>query len=67
MTQHNLALAYSDRIRGDKAENLERAITCYKNALQGYETAEDWLNAAEIVLKLGKIYVDRGEWYKGKD
>jgi tetratricopeptide (TPR) repeat protein len=64
-TQNNLGNAYSDRIRGDKAENLEKAITCYKDALQGAETGGDWLNAAEIALKLGKIYVDQGEWYKG--
>jgi tetratricopeptide (TPR) repeat protein len=60
-TQNNLAAAYLNRIRGEKAENLERAITCYKDALQGYETGGNWLNAAEIALNLGKIYVDQGE------
>ncbi|MFM6270316.1 MAG: tetratricopeptide repeat protein, partial [Dolichospermum sp.] len=34
MTQNNLALAYSDRIRGDKAENLETAIAYYQEALK---------------------------------
>jgi tetratricopeptide (TPR) repeat protein len=38
---------------------------CYQNALQGYETAGDFLNAAEMGLTLGKIKVDRGEWYQG--
>ncbi|NEO31989.1 MAG: CHAT domain-containing protein, partial [Symploca sp. SIO3C6] len=34
MTQNNLATAYSDRIRGDKADNLESAIAFYQAALQ---------------------------------
>ncbi len=33
-SQNNLAIAYSDRIRGDKADNLERAIECYTAALE---------------------------------
>ncbi len=64
-TQNNLANAYSNRIRGDKAENIKEAVMCYQNALQGYETAGDFLNAAEMGLTLGKIKVDRGEWYQG--
>lgn len=64
-TQNNLAAAYSNRIRGDKAENIKQAVMCYQNALQGYETAGDFLNAAEMGLTLGKIKVDRGEWYQG--
>jgi tetratricopeptide (TPR) repeat protein len=66
-TQNNLAITYAERIQGDKAENSEKSCNYYQNALQGYETAGDWLNAAEIALTLGKIYVDRGEWYKGLD
>ena len=31
--QNNLAAAYSDRIREDKAENIEMAIACYGLAL----------------------------------
>jgi CHAT domain-containing protein len=34
MTQYNLADAYSNRIRGDKAENLEQAIARYTEALK---------------------------------
>ena len=30
----NLANAYSDRIRGDRAENLEQAIAAYQQALE---------------------------------
>lgn len=66
-TQNNLAIAYSERIRGDKPENLDKSCNYYQNALQGYEKSGDWLNAAETALTLGKIYVDRGEWYKGLD
>ncbi len=33
-TQNNLALAYSDRIRGERADNLEQAIATYQLALQ---------------------------------
>jgi CHAT domain-containing protein len=35
-TQNNLAIAYSDRIRGEKAQNIEGAIECYTNALSVY-------------------------------
>ncbi|WP_139240498.1 CHAT domain-containing protein, partial [Geitlerinema sp. PCC 9228] len=33
-TQNNLANAYSDRIRGERAENLEQAIAAFEAALQ---------------------------------
>jgi CHAT domain-containing protein/DUF2075 family protein len=36
LTQHNLAIAYSNRIRGEKADNIERAIRYDKNALEVY-------------------------------
>jgi len=35
-TQYNLANAYNDRIRGEKAENIELAIASYTNALSVY-------------------------------
>ncbi|MBR8832682.1 MAG: tetratricopeptide repeat protein [Stigonema ocellatum SAG 48.90 = DSM 106950] len=35
-TQNNLGLAYSNRIRGEKAENLEQAIQFYQAALTEY-------------------------------
>ncbi|MFM6350410.1 MAG: tetratricopeptide repeat protein, partial [Dolichospermum sp.] len=44
-TQNNLANAYSNRIRGDKADNLERAITAYQEALKVYTFdafPQDW-------------------------
>jgi hypothetical protein len=36
MTQNNLGIAYGDRIRGERADNLEQAIAAYHNALQVY-------------------------------
>ena len=36
MTQNNLANAYEGRIRGERAENLERAIEHYEQALMVY-------------------------------
>ncbi|MDJ0557930.1 MAG: CHAT domain-containing protein, partial [Microcystis sp. M53599_WE4] len=35
-TQHNLANAYHDRIRGEQAGNLEKAIAAYQEALKVY-------------------------------
>jgi len=34
--QNNLAVAYSDRIRGERADNLEKAIAFYTAALEVY-------------------------------
>ena len=45
MTQNNLAIAYRNRIRGEKADNLERAITAYQEALKVYTFdafPQDW-------------------------
>jgi CHAT domain-containing protein/tetratricopeptide (TPR) repeat protein len=36
MTQNNLAIAYGDRIRGERADNLEMAIAYYQQALEVY-------------------------------
>ncbi|MEG5036914.1 hypothetical protein [Microcoleus sp. AT3-D2] len=41
MTQNNLAIAYSDRINGSRADNLERAIGFYDANLTVY-TFEDF-------------------------
>jgi hypothetical protein len=35
-TQYNLAIAYSERIRGERADNLELSIAAYTLALQVY-------------------------------
>ncbi len=34
MLQHNLGLAYFDRIKGERWENLQRSIECYYNSLE---------------------------------
>ncbi|HIK09349.1 MAG TPA: tetratricopeptide repeat protein [Oscillatoriaceae cyanobacterium M33_DOE_052] len=44
-TLNNLAIAYNNRIRGERAANLEQAIECYQAALQVYTREaypEDW-------------------------
>jgi CHAT domain-containing protein len=46
-TQNNLAAAYSDRINGSRADNLERAIEFYHNALTVLTLEalpEEWAN-----------------------
>jgi CHAT domain-containing protein len=59
MTQNNLALAYSDRIRGDLAENLDLAIDHYNQALEVYTREafpEKW---AMTQNNLAAAYSDR--------
>jgi CHAT domain-containing protein len=59
MTQNNLGEAYRNRIRGDKAENLEQAITAYTAALQIRTRADfpqDW---AMTQNNLGIAYSNR--------
>ncbi|PSB58527.1 hypothetical protein [Chamaesiphon polymorphus] len=36
MLQHNLGLAYQNRIHGDRKENLERSIECFHQSLEIY-------------------------------
>jgi CHAT domain-containing protein/predicted LPLAT superfamily acyltransferase len=43
--QHSLANAYLDRIKGDRAENLEKAVKIYESALEVYtkeNSPRDW-------------------------
>ena len=49
-TQNNLGLAYVHRIRGEWAENLERAIECFNYALTVL-TAEAFPHDHEIVAR----------------
>jgi len=58
-TQNNLANAYSDRINGSRAENLERAIAFYDAALTVFtleDFPEDW---AMTQNNLAAAYSDR--------
>ncbi|WP_293130852.1 CHAT domain-containing protein [Microcoleus sp. bin38.metabat.b11b12b14.051] len=58
-TQNNLAIAYCQRIKGDRGDNLERAIAFYEAALQVYTRPafpEEW---ADIQNNLANAYGDR--------
>ncbi|MEI8397003.1 MAG: CHAT domain-containing protein, partial [Rhodospirillaceae bacterium] len=59
ITQNNLGIAYRNRIRGERAENLERAIQAYQEALTVYTREafpQDW---AMTQNNLGNVYGDR--------
>ncbi|MCZ8240840.1 MAG: tetratricopeptide repeat protein [Microcystis sp. LE19-131.1A] len=59
LTQFSLAIAYRNRIRGEKADNLERAITAYQEALKVY-TFDAFPQAwARTQTNLGTAYSDR--------
>ncbi|MFQ6057847.1 MAG: tetratricopeptide repeat protein, partial [Anaerolineae bacterium] len=49
MTQNNLGAAYRNRIRGDRAENLEEAIACFQRALEVLGRPDMLPEWAEIV------------------
>ena len=58
-TQNNLAIAYINRIRGERAENLELAIACYQEALKVSNSdafPQDW---AMVQNNLGGAYLYR--------
>ncbi len=52
-----LGLAYGDRIRGDKAENLERAISSYEQALTVYTPTDLPVDWALTQNNLGNAYI----------
>jgi tetratricopeptide (TPR) repeat protein len=58
-TQNHLGIAYSERLRGDRGDNLERAIAAYEQALTVYKpdhVSSDW---AAIHNNLGTAYKNR--------
>jgi tetratricopeptide (TPR) repeat protein len=58
-TINNLAAAYNNRIRGERAENLERAIEFYGQALEVH-TREDFpVDWATTLNNLANAYSDR--------
>uniref|UniRef100_UPI00195099B0 CHAT domain-containing protein n=1 Tax=Spirulina sp. CCY15215 TaxID=2767591 RepID=UPI00195099B0 len=65
--QNNLGTAYSDRIRGERGENLELAIACYQAALQ-VRTPEafpqDWAGTQN---NLGNAYRKRIRGERGEN
>ena len=60
-TQHNLGLAYSQRIRGESAENLERVIACCQEALKVHTFEAFPQNHAESLWSLGIAYQDTNQ------
>ncbi len=66
-TQNNLALAYSDRIAGDRRKNLENAIACYELALQERRQDKVPLDWAATQNNLGNAYLYRIEGDKGEN
>ena len=56
---NNLAASYSERIKGNKAENLEQAIFCYKEALQALTFKDFPVDWAMIQKNLGTAYFNR--------
>ncbi|MDM9584869.1 CHAT domain-containing protein [Nostoc sp. GT001] len=59
MLQSSLAEAYSERIKGDRADNLEQAITAYQLALQVYTPERFAKNWAMTQINLAVAYGDR--------
>ena len=47
MLQHNLGLAYFERIKGERGENLQKSIECYKKSLEVF-TQDKFLEKWQI-------------------
>jgi tetratricopeptide (TPR) repeat protein len=61
-TQNNLANAYLDRIKGDKVENLEKAIAAYQLALN-IRTLENFpLEHLKTEQNRGNLHFKEGNW-----
>ncbi|MFM2304551.1 MAG: hypothetical protein RLZZ135_1963, partial [Cyanobacteriota bacterium] len=61
-TQSNLANAYTVRIKGNKAENLERAIECFENALCIYTQTDFPIDCLRTATNLGNLHFIQGNW-----
>ncbi|MHC5831622.1 MAG: tetratricopeptide repeat protein, partial [Nostoc sp.] len=57
-TQNNLGTAYGDRIKGERAENIESAIAAFNQALEVYTRSAFPQNHAETLFNLGFVYQD---------
>ncbi len=67
MTQNNLAIAYSNRIKGERAKNIEKAIPFYQAALKVYTRdafPQDW---AMTQNNLANAYYSRIKGERGKN
>ncbi|MEL7407301.1 MAG: tetratricopeptide repeat protein [Cyanobacteria bacterium J06558_2] len=58
-TQNHLGIAYEDRIIGKRAENLELAITAYKQSLTVFTREANPEKWAETQMNLGNAYCQR--------
>jgi tetratricopeptide (TPR) repeat protein len=58
-TQNNLGNAYSDKIRGNRAENIDEAIACYLQALEVYTRADFPQEWAMIQQNFANAYRER--------
>ncbi|MBZ0302630.1 MAG: CHAT domain-containing protein, partial [Anaerolineae bacterium] len=56
---NNLAIAYVDRIRGDRADNIERAIAAYQQALTVRTQSAMPAEWAETMMNLATAFADR--------
>ena len=66
-TQNNLGIAYSNRIRGEKAENIELASALYRHALT-ISTREAFPQRhTETLSNLGNLYRTNQEWQLAYD
>ena len=59
MSQNNLGIALGDRIRGDKAGNVELAIGAFESALEVYTRDSFPLEWAMTQNNLGNAYSNR--------
>lgn len=68
LVQNNLAVAYRNRIRGKRENNIEEAIICCKSILESCfsQTLEPQFKIG-ILINLGNAYVDRIIGIKGEN
>ncbi len=59
MTQNNLANAYNDRIRGDRADNIEKAIEHYRQAIRSTRKKDFPENGPATQNNLANAYNNR--------
>jgi uncharacterized protein YjbI with pentapeptide repeats len=73
MLQHNLGLAYFDRIKGERWENLQKSIECYDNSLEVFtqdkfprkwQINQEDLSQSQEVLKIEKQNLIRDILYR---
>ncbi|MEA5600376.1 CHAT domain-containing tetratricopeptide repeat protein, partial [Nostoc sp. UHCC 0252] len=65
-TQNNLATAYKDRIRGERAENIEQAIAAFQLALQVYTREAFPKNCRLTSRGLGNLHFEQQNWNAAK-